>query len=326
MMHNTYDPQKPDVFEDRYLRIFQTLSHVVRPEPVALQTLTIGGGAYLFPRYIERHWPQSTIDVVEIDPALTRIAQDVFGLPPNSSIVTYPVDGRVFVNRLREESALGRETPLYDLIYLDAFNDYSVPYQLTTAEFDRQITALLKPDGAYLINAIDSFRQGLLLSAMVNTLGETFSVVHVFYEGTAATLRANPRETFILFAAQREFDWGRIVRAHPEENGLHVLTEEELAQIRRRTNGAVLTDDLAPTENLLAPVVQESAPGLAAGASSRGESAALIGRISSKPKRTSVARWRWILGMRGRIAILDFSPRVAEISKRRAGTTRNRCA
>ena len=95
MMHNTYDPQKPDVFEDRYLRIFQTLSHVVRPEPVALQTLTIGGGAYLFPRYIERHWPQSTIDVVEIDPALTRVAQDVFGLPPNSSIVTYPVDDAI---------------------------------------------------------------------------------------------------------------------------------------------------------------------------------------------------------------------------------------
>jgi len=266
MMHNTYDPEKPDAFEDRYLRIFQVLSHVVRPEPSALQTLTIGGGAYLFPRYLERHWPQSRIDVVEIDPALTRVAREVFGLPPGSAIVTHALDGRVFVNRLGEEKALGRAPPLYDLIYLDAFNDYSVPYQLTTVEFNRQIAALLKPDGAYLINAIDSFRQGLFLSAMVNTLDEAFPVVSVFFEGTAASLRANPRETFILFASQKEFDWGRVVRAHPEENGLHALTDEELAHIRRRTNGAILTDDLAPTENLMAPVVKESAPGLAAGA------------------------------------------------------------
>jgi Flp pilus assembly protein TadD/spermidine synthase len=266
MMHNTYDPKKPDAFEDRYLRIFQILSHVVRPESSALQTLTIGGGAYLFPRYVERHWPGSAIDVVEIDPALTRIAEDVFGLPATSSIVTHSVDGRVFVNRLAEERALGRATPHYDLIYLDAFNDYSVPYQLTTMELNREIAALLKPDGAYLINAIDSFRQGLFLSAMVNTLEKTFEVVNVFYEGTGASLRGNARETFILCASQQELDWARVVRVHPEESGLHALTEDELAQIRRRTNGAVLTDDLAPTENLLAPVVKESAPGLAAGA------------------------------------------------------------
>jgi Flp pilus assembly protein TadD/spermidine synthase len=266
MMHNTMALHAPDEFEDRYLRLFRVLSHVARPSPVPLRTLTIGGGGYLFPRYIERHWPGSRIEVVEIDPEVTRIARDAFGLPASTTIASRHEDGRTFVNRLVEREALGEAVERYDLIYLDAFNDYSVPYQLTTVELAHAIHRVLDPSGVYLINAIDSYQDGLLLGAMVATLEEAFPFVHVFYEGTIESLRSNARETFVLYASPVRFDFTGTVAPSPEVPGVHELGEAEMAPLRARTRGLILTDDHAPTENLLVPVVSRSAPGLASGA------------------------------------------------------------
>jgi tetratricopeptide (TPR) repeat protein len=231
-----------------------------------MRSLTIGGGGYLFPRYIERHWPGSRIEVVEIDPEITRVARDAFGLPDDSAIVSLHEDGRTFVNRVLEREKLGEPSAPYDLIYLDAFNDYSVPYQLTTVEIAHAIRGMLEPDGAYMVNAIDSFQDGLLLGALVATLEETFPFVRVFYEGTGQSLRLNARDTFVLFASPAPFDFTGAVAPAPETYGLHVLGESETAAVRQRARGLVLTDDHAPTENLLIPVVARSAPGLAAGA------------------------------------------------------------
>jgi len=37
-----------------------------------ISTLTIGGGGYVYPRYLEAFWPSSRIDVAEIDPGVTK--------------------------------------------------------------------------------------------------------------------------------------------------------------------------------------------------------------------------------------------------------------
>jgi hypothetical protein len=73
---------------------------VVRPDDDPVWALTVGGGAYIFPRYLESKWPASTCDVVVIDPELTRISGEVFGLPDGPGLRTYHEDGRIFVNRL----------------------------------------------------------------------------------------------------------------------------------------------------------------------------------------------------------------------------------
>ncbi len=45
-----------------------------------LRALFIGGGGYTFPRYMEAVYPGSQLDVVEIDPGVTRVAHDLLGL------------------------------------------------------------------------------------------------------------------------------------------------------------------------------------------------------------------------------------------------------
>ena len=72
------------------------------------------------------------------------------GLPENTPIQTYWGDARQFVE-------LHQDTKKYDLVFGDAFNDFSVPWHLTTREFNEKIKKMLTPNGVYMINIIDVY-------------------------------------------------------------------------------------------------------------------------------------------------------------------------
>ncbi len=46
-----------------------------------LSILVIGGGGYVFPRYVQAVWPGSRVDVAEIDPGVTEAAMQALELP-----------------------------------------------------------------------------------------------------------------------------------------------------------------------------------------------------------------------------------------------------
>src|SRR5258708_39115851 len=101
------------------------------------------------------------IDVAEIDPAVKLAVERELGLPPDGEtfVRTHIGDARRFVDDRRDENekllAANRPAVLYDFIYGDAFNDFSVPWHLTTLEFSRKIKDLLTPgEGVYLVNVI----------------------------------------------------------------------------------------------------------------------------------------------------------------------------
>jgi spermidine synthase len=144
--------------------------------------MAIGGGGYVFPRYVEKVWLGSRIDVAEIDPAVTRAAMQAFGLQKDTTINTINMDARNYVDKLLEQKRNGQEMPKYDFIYGDAFNGYSVPFQLVTREFNEKLSAILSDDGVYVINLIDIFDSGLFLGSVINTLEETFPCVYVVAE------------------------------------------------------------------------------------------------------------------------------------------------
>ena len=72
------------------------------------------------------------------------------GLPRDTPIKTYWGDARQFVE-------LNQDTKQYDLVFGDAFNDFSVPWHLTTREFNEKIKKMLTPNGVYMINIIDVY-------------------------------------------------------------------------------------------------------------------------------------------------------------------------
>ncbi len=128
-------------------------------------TLFLGGGGFVFPRWIESMFPhEPLIHVAELDPGVKAAVQAKMGLPPDGEtrVQTTIGDARNFVeDRVRwnaEAVKRGEKPVLYDFVFGDAFNDFSVPWHLTTREFSEKIASLLHPtEGIYQVNLIDIY-------------------------------------------------------------------------------------------------------------------------------------------------------------------------
>ena len=252
--HSVMIMDRPGDLQYEYTQIHAAVTHRLSRDKDNLSVLVIGGGGYAFPRYLEAVWPGSNIDVVEIDPAVTEAAIKAFGLEPDTSIKTFNMDARNYVDQLLRRSDSGAER--YDFIYEDALNDYTVPYQLTTKEFNDDIARLLRDDGVYIVELIDIYDSGLFVGAFVNTLEKTFSNVYVI---TTADRLRRQRNTFVVVAANRALDLDHLAAAYkPKCLDLWRLNSSQIAELKQRAGNLVLTDDYAPVENLLAPVVRQS--------------------------------------------------------------------
>lgn len=122
----------------------------VKPEPRSVLIIGLGGGT--IPRALRQVAPQAQIDVVEIDPAVVKVARRYFDLGDSSQVNVIEADGRVQVKR-----AL-REQHRYDLIMLDAFDHEYIPEHLLTREFLTEVKSLLAPGGVLAANTFSTSR------------------------------------------------------------------------------------------------------------------------------------------------------------------------
>jgi spermidine synthase len=157
-----------------------------------------------------------------------------------SRIRSFNEDARWFAMRTGGSTA-------YDLIFLDAFNDLSVPYHLTTREFTRSLRQLLYPDGSLVVNVIDDWKKGRFLASYVRTLQSVFGAENVAVVLDSPEAMDSGRSTFVVVASARP----------PVLDEPHVVRGEELDRYVRRQRGIVLTDDYAPVDNMLAYLFTE---------------------------------------------------------------------
>lgn len=229
-------------YEQLYAQLVRYWAHDSR----APRALFIGGGGYTFPRYLEAVYPASQLDVIEIDPGVTQVAYELLGVAADSRIRTFNEDARTALRR----SPLAGER--YDIIMGDAFNDFSVPYHLTTREFDERVRAWLADDGLYLVNIIDG-PQADFLRAYVHTLQQSFP--YVYLAPTNSAWRKSPRSTFVVIAANAPLDLKALTQASSGTRNLAdlLLRQTALADLLAEQPALVLTDQFAPVEQLLAP-------------------------------------------------------------------------
>lgn len=257
-----------------YMRIYDALVNQKlgkNDKPVRL--LLLGGGGYVFPNVLFRARPGSELVVVEIDPGVTRAAQEAFGLPADAPIEIHHEDARNYVaDALRKNREKPGRVPPFDFIVCDSVSDYSVPYQLTTREFMAQVRQLLKPDGLYVMNLIDAYEVG----AFMNAIAQTFAEVFPHRGAVAAVAQLGGRNTTVFVGGNQPLDLAALGdwTSRPDVFEGARLTEENFADLRARNGTCVLTDDWAPVENLLAPVVKADRMGLVSAALAAGIRAA----------------------------------------------------
>lgn len=138
------------------------------------RALMIGGGSYTYPGLYLYEYPEATMDVVEIDPKVTEIARRYFYLHDDPRLRIFTEDGRVFLNRNREQ---------YDVLFLDAFKSFFyIPHYLATVEAVREMDRALAPNGVVLVNLLCKMEGpgSELFRTMVATFRTVFPQVLVF--------------------------------------------------------------------------------------------------------------------------------------------------
>jgi spermidine synthase len=253
LVHSYTSLDDPTKLVYGYERIYAEVTDYRARQDDRLRALFIGGGGYTFPRYMEAVYPDSDIHVVEIDPGVTQVAHDLLGLSRDTQVVTYNEDARTFLER--------EPTQAYDLVMGDAFNDFSVPYHLTTKEFNDRVRAWLGEDGLYFVNIIDGPR-GDFLRAYTHTLRQTFR--YVYLAPTIESWRESPRSTFVLIASDAPLDLVALETVDAGDGDAllarQMLTEDEIDALLTEGHVVMLTDQYAPVDQMLVPVYRDEVP------------------------------------------------------------------
>jgi len=239
-----------------YAKIYAALTWGLSEAKTPRAMMVIGGGGYAFPQYLNVQWPDSHVEVIEIDPGVTKAAIEAFGLSKDTTIQTVNMDARNYVDQVLRRDGAGAAVERYGFVYADVIHDSSVPFQLVTKEFNDKMARLLADDGVYLVNLIDTYENGRFLGAVVSTLEQTFPCVYVIGNRVG---RASLRDTFIVVATARQFDPAKILRQYSAHLPFWLLNDSEIAYLKDKARHLVLTDDYAPVENLLTAVVRQGA-------------------------------------------------------------------
>lgn len=143
------DTRHPDRMVMRYPQMMMG-ALLVNPAPASVLIIGLGGGT--LPRALRQVLPNARIDVVEIDPAVVRVANRYFDFKESDLTHVIESDGRVYVKRAQ------RAGQRYDLIMLDAFDHEYIPEHLLTREFLQEVKSLLTPQGVLAANTFSSSR------------------------------------------------------------------------------------------------------------------------------------------------------------------------
>ena len=246
MVHSHSSLDDPTKLVYDYERMYAEVTAHRAAQDDHLRALFIGGGGYTFPRYMATIYPGSDVDVIEIDPEVTEVAYEELGVRRDAKITNYNEDGRMVLSREPSQT--------YDLIYGDAFNDFSVPYHLTTHEFNQRVQAWLAEDGLYVINMIDG-AQARFLRAFVETLRQTFPYVYV--APTDFEWKQLSRNTFVIVASGQPVAVDAIGAGSDRRFASHLLSAADLDAVLAAGKVVILTDRYAPVDQMLAPVFRD---------------------------------------------------------------------
>lgn len=243
LVHSYSDLEDPTHLVYGYERTYAEVIAPLAAQKPDLDVMFIGGGGYTFPRYLEATLPQSRLVVAEIDPEVTEIAYERLGLARDTRIETHNMDARSYFTYHAEADA-------FDVVFGDAFNDYSVPFHLTTREFDQLVDRSLRSGGLYLANIIDGGPHGHFFRAYVRTLQSVFA--HVAVIPSMTDWQKASRTTFVIIASQEPLELEHLSAE------FQPLSAEELESYLAQESVRLLTDDYVPVDNLMAPVVEDS--------------------------------------------------------------------
>lgn len=204
--------------------------------------MILGMGSGTYASYCTRYFPGASVQGAEIDEKIAGIASDYFGLP--DSVTVAVEDGRAYLAASEER---------FDVIMVDAYQDITIPFQLSSVEFFTEVQRHLKPNGVMVVNLnMTSAEDGSINEYLCDTMAS------VFQHTVTAPVRGNTNTEVFCTNAD---DWEETFLcsiAKLKDSDYADMMRTVYSKLTPYAGGAcILTDDKAPVEVLGMRVLDE---------------------------------------------------------------------
>lgn len=201
-----------------------------------LEVLILGMGTGTYATQCSRYFDNLHFEGVEIDEKIIALSRQYFELPESVEVTLY--DGRAYLNAIDKT---------YDIIMVDAYQDITIPFQMSSVEFFTLVKEHLNEGGVMVMNMNmraggDEGINAYLSDPVASVFGEVY------------TINVARSSNVELFAA---VEGSNILGKMTENAGMEENTElnalmarilDELTEYQG--GGKIMTDDRAPVELL----------------------------------------------------------------------------
>ena len=204
--------------------------------------MILGMGSGTYAGYCVRYFPGMTVQGAEIDGKIADIARTYFGLPEEVEVAV--ADGRAYLTASEEK---------FDVIMVDAYQDITIPFQLSSREFFAAVAEHLKPEGVMVVNLnMTSREDGSINQYLCDTMASVFAYTYL------ADVPGNTNTEVFCTNAPGLPERFAASRAALTDGDYAAMMAEVAADLTAYTGGdCLLTDDRAPVEVLGMRVLDE---------------------------------------------------------------------
>lgn len=207
-----------------------------------MEVLILGMGTGTYAMQCQKYLGDMKVEGVEIDEKITKLSRQYFALSENVPVTTY--DGRAFLNASDKK---------YDVIMVDAYQDITIPFQMSSVEFFTLVKQHLNEDGVMVVNMnMRGSKEGNINQYLSDTIGSVFENEYVVDVSGSSN-----RELF----ASNNADIMSILTANTlqlDNKELRNMMFKVQASTKKYDKGDyILTDDKAPVELLGMQVIDE---------------------------------------------------------------------
>lgn len=198
--------------------------------------LILGMGSGTFAHQCSEYLQQVHCEGVEIDKKITDLARKYFDEPKSTKVVTY--DGRAYLNAIDKK---------YDVIMVDAYQDITIPFQMSSVEFFRMVKEHLNDGGVMVVNMnMRGQTKGSITDYLTDTIQSVFPTVY-----TADVPNTTNRELFASMSPdiKNNLDMNLALSSQNDEF-TEMMAQVSDGLVKQPGGSYILTDDKAPVELL----------------------------------------------------------------------------
>ena len=204
-----------------------------------MDILILGMGSGTYATQLSNYFDNINVEGVEIDDKITDLAHRYFQLPDETKVTTY--DGRAYLAATEKK---------YDVIMVDAYQDITIPFQMSSVEFFTMVKEHLKENGVMVVN----------MNMYSDELDSSDATINTYLADTISSVFENVKIVDVVGSTNKElFATSNSYFAETLDQNIALEDRETLKEMMNKVSDTlseysagnnIMTDDKAPVELL----------------------------------------------------------------------------